>query len=99
MLLRFSQAILLAGAVLIFASFMMDHPPIYPGGKVEYGSQAIAIAKEECRDMATNIGYFQWHAWLTDQQWNAGFIRRSGHCVVVIDPRTGKIMQIYAGAV
>ena len=101
MILRLGRAALLLGAVLIFASFMMDHPPMYPGGKVEYGSQAIAIAKVACRDMDKDAGisFFQWQAWLSDQTWYAGFSTHGGWCYVQIDPRSGKKLYFSEGAI
>ena len=73
---------------------------MYPGGKVEYGSQAIAIAKRECHTMINDDGvyFFQWHGWLDNQYWHAGFNDSDGHCMIMIDPRSGKTVESVAGS-
>ena len=97
------------GAILIVSALIVDHPPIYLGGAVEYPGQAVAIAKRACGanqpDLLKDTS-LPWRAWLSydDRKlayvWSAGFfLPHDGDCMLLIDPRTGKTLEMRMGAV
>jgi hypothetical protein len=101
MFLGLARIALLTGAALIVASLVLIHPPIYPGGIVEYPSQATAIAKRACHDFAPQ--YTPWRGWLSYSPlrrgyfWEAGWYTRDAHCMAQIEPRTGRIIELRMG--
>jgi len=97
----------MAGAVLIVSALVVEHPPIYLGGAVEYPWQAIAIAKRMCGDREPDLlndPSLPWRAWLDYDDmksayvWSAGFSIHHGDCMVSLDPGTGKPFDMRMGA-
>jgi len=106
--LRVGRIALLTGVILIISALIIDHPPIYPGGAVEYPGRAIAIAKRTCGaaqpDLLKNSS-LPWQAGLSHDDmksayvWHAGFfLPHEGECMLSINPRTGKVLETRIGA-
>jgi hypothetical protein len=108
-LLKLGRIALLVGAILIVSALIVDNTPIYLGGAVQYPGQAVAIAKRSCGatqpDLLKNTS-LPWRAWLLYDDmrsayvWNAGFdLPHDGWCLLLIDPRTGEVLEARIGAV
>jgi hypothetical protein len=95
-------------AILIVSALVIEHPPVYLGGAVEYPWQAIAIAKRTCGGIEPNLlkdPSLRWRAWLSHDDWRlpyvwyAGFfVPHDGECMLTIDPRTGRTLDMRMGA-
>jgi hypothetical protein len=101
------RIVLAVGAILIVSALVIDHPPIYLGGTVEYPWQAIAIAKRMCGASQPDLlkdPSLPWRAWLNydDRKsadvWIAGFSVRHGDCLLSMDPKTGQPLDMRMGA-
>ena len=107
MLARLGRIALLIGAILIVSSLVVENPPIYLGGAVEYPWQAAAMAKRACEDAEPSMRNeaLPWRAWLSynrlnsTYEWTAGFFLSDGACWTTINPRTGQRLEFRTAAI
>jgi hypothetical protein len=107
-LLWFGRIALIGGVILIISASMIDHPPIYLGGAVEYPGQAVTIVKRKCGSAQPDLlkdPSLPWQEWLSYDDmksayvWYAGFfLPHDGECMVSINPRTGRVVETRMGA-
>lgn len=101
--LQLGRAILIATALFLIAVLIAAHPPFYVRGAVHSERQAIAITKLAfvLHDPEAISTPHHWKAWLDCDddgyegcRWTAGFFEDGGAVYAMIDPRSGKVLEL-----